>query len=383
MNDPAMTARLKKLRLPVVIIVVTVVVIAGLMATRPRLTPVEKPERVWPVAVVEARHATVQPEVTLFGEVVAGRRSELRPLVSGLIVEIGTGFFEGGRVSKGDLLVQIDPFDYQTDLAEQKSLLREARAKLEKLGRDLDRAKELFAENNVSEQFLDDARLAVIEQEALVEQREIAVRRADRDLADTRLVAPFDGVLSGVNADLGKQFTGFGDNKVADLIDTSQLEVRFSLSNAQFGRLLEATETIQGRPVEVEWRIGKRVLAYPGRVTRVGAEITSTTGGVDAYAVIDSGGEQVTLRPGAFVAVKIADKEYREVLQAPDTALYGEDLVYLIEDQRMSPRRILIQGYSGSDMLFTSAGEPAIRDGDLIITTQLREGGTGAKVSVR
>jgi len=40
-------------------------------------------------------------------------------------------------------------------------------------------------------------------------------------------------------------------------------------------------------------------------------------------------------------------------------------------------------GYAGSDVLIRSAGEPAIRDGDQIITTQLREAGPGSEVISR
>ena len=79
----------------------------------------------------------------------------------------------------------------------------------------------------------------------------------------------------------------------------------------------------------------------------------------------------------------LPDKAYAQVLRAPDTALYGEDTVYIVEADRMAARRIRIAGYDGSHVLFVGAGDPPIRDGDLIITTQLREGGTGARVAVR
>ena len=358
-------------------------IVALLIATRPRLEPVQRPERVWPVDVVEARYQTVQPELNLFGEIVAGRRSELLALVGGRIVEVGPNLREGGIVKQGELLVQIDPFQYETDLANQRSQLKEAEIRLEMLRRDHERAKELFAEKNVSEQFMDTAELDMRQQEAIIEQREIAVVQAARDLADSRLVAPFDGVISDVNANLGKQISGFGADKVADLIDMSELEVRFSLSNAQYGRLIDSDTPVVGRPVGVSWQVGDEMLTYSGIIERVGAEIASTTGGVDVYAVIDTAGEQVHLRPGAFVSVAMVDRRFADVLQAPESALYGEDVVYVIDNGRLSERRIEIHGYTGNSILFTAVGETPIEDGDLIVTTQIREGGTGARVDVR
>ncbi len=340
-------------------------------------------ERVWPVEVIEAHYGTVRPELRLFGEVTAGRRSELRPLVSGLIIEVGPNFRDGGIVGKGELLVQIDPFDYETALAEQRSILKEAEARLQLLKKDYERAKELRIENTVSEQFLEKAELEQVQQEAIVEQRGISVSQAQRDRTETRLLAPYDGVINNVSANLGSQVSGFGNDKVADLIDTSRLEVRFSLSNAQYGRLLESGDPVIGRPVRVSWTIGNETMEYDARIERVGAEIVSTTGGVEVYAVIESSGSQTNLRPGAFVAVSLSDKIYQNVISAPDSAIYGEDVIYVIKDERMVERRIHIQGYDGSNLLFTRTGDPPVEEGDLIVTTQLREGGSGAKVEVR
>jgi RND family efflux transporter MFP subunit len=381
-NQLQKPSRLKSVRLPLLIVTATLVVIFLLIATRPRMQPIPRPERVWPVEVVEAHYATLQPELKLFGEVAAGRRSELRPLVSGLIVEIGPNFHDGGIVQEGELLVQIDPFDYETALAEQRSVLKEAEARRQLLKKDFERARELREDNTVSEQFLENAELELVQQEAIVEQRAISVKQARRDLQETRLLAPYAGVVNNVSANLGNQVSGFGSDKVADLIDTGQLEVRFSLSNAQYGRLLESDEPIVGRPVQVSWQVGNETLEYEAHIERVGAEIASTTGGVEIYAVIQSSGSQANLRPGAFVAVRLSDKAYQNVARAPESAVYGEDVIYVIEDGRMAERRIQIQGYDGENLLFTSAGDPPVVDGDLIVTTQLREGGSGAKVEV-
>jgi RND family efflux transporter MFP subunit len=382
-EQTSIRSRFRRVPLPLIILAVTAGIAYVLIATRTQLAPTEAPERVWPVEAMVAHIGTIQPELKLFGEVVAGRRTELMPLVSGVMIEIGENFREGGQVSKGELLLQIDPFTYETDLAEQRSILKEGQIKLRMLEKDRERAKELFAAKNVSEQFLDTAELDVLQQEAIIEQREIAVKRAQRDLADTRLVAPFDGVVNDVNAALGKQFSDFGADKVAELIDTSRMEVRFSLTNAQYGRLLESGGSLVGLPVEVLWKVGQRTLEYGAVIERVGAEIESTTGGVDLFSVIDTGGEQTDLRPGAFVSVMLMDKVYADTLEAPDTALYGEDSVFIVRDERLVKRKIHVVGFTGTNVLFRIDEQHPIVEGDLIVITQIREGGEGSKVSVR
>jgi len=368
------------LRRPLLIIACTVVIVGIMVVTRPQLAPVDLPERVWPVEVITVELHDEQPMLELFGDVVAGRRSELRALVPGTIVEVGAGFREGAFVAAGELLVQIDPFDYRNDVAEQTALLAEAQVNLETKRRDLGRVRELFAEKNVSEQALDDAQLALEQQQASLEQRRIGLARAKRALRDSRLTAPYAGVLSGISVDLGKRLSV--SDKVADVIDTERLEVLFTLSNAQFGRIVESGEQVAGRPVEVFWQVGKDKLSYQATVERVGAEIDSTTGGVELYATITP--DALTLlRPGAFVWISLPDKHYRQVFRAPESALYGGDMVYVVKENRLAARPVRVLGYAGADILFESSGEPPVRDGDSVVVTQIREGGEGVKVEVR
>jgi multidrug efflux system membrane fusion protein len=347
------------------------------MFTRRELPPVELAERVWPVEVVSIERGDEQPYLELFGEVAAGRTSELRALVAGTIVEVGPGYREGALVATGDLLVQIDPFEYRNDVAEQKALLKETRASLKIKQRDLDRTRELREESNISEQALDDSQLAVEQQLALLEQRRIGLARAERALADTRLIAPYLGVVSDVSVDLGKRLSV--NDKVADLIDTERLEVRFTLTNAQFGRIVESTADIAGRQVEVNWQVGDKTLSYAAEVERVGAQIDSSTGGVALYASITPDAKTL-LRPGAFVWIRMPDKLYSDVYRVPDSALYGKDNVYVVVDERLEARTIEIAGYAQDDILFRSAELSA---GDKVVVTQIREGGVGIKVEIR
>lgn len=362
---------------PLLVLLVTAGLIALLVVTRPALVPEPHAERVWPVKSAELRRQTLRPQLALFGEIVAGRRSELRALVAGPITQIGRNFREGGLVAAGELLLEIDPFHYRTGLAERRAQLHEAEVRMDQLQRDHRRIEALYVDHTVSERDRDNAELTLRQQEAIVEQRRIDVERAERDLADTRLLAPYAGVVGKVNANLGKQL-GIND-KVAELTDTGQLEVRFSLSNAEYGRLRGSGEELVGRAVTVTWKVGDGDLSYQAKIARVGAEIISTTGGVDVYAVLEDG-LRPDLRPGAFVSVSVPDREYADVFVAPESALYGDDMLYVIADGRLADRRIELLGHDGDHIIFRSAGEPALVDGDRVVTTPLREAGVGVKV---
>ena len=121
------------------IAVVLAIVLGGvggigyLALTKTVVTPEEPTERVWPVAVAQTSFEAVRPELLLYGQVVAGREVEVSAQVAGEVQSVSEVFVDGGVVRAGDLLVQIDPFDYRTALAERRAQLDEAMAELKAL----------------------------------------------------------------------------------------------------------------------------------------------------------------------------------------------------------------------------------------------------------
>ena len=116
----------------------------ALWYTRPTVQPTPPVERVRTVAAVPAVRVDAQPEMRVFGDIVAGREVVLRSLVAGRVVEVGANFVEGGVVRAGALLIAIDPFDYRAAIAEYEARIAEARAKLTEIGALLTSAGELL-----------------------------------------------------------------------------------------------------------------------------------------------------------------------------------------------------------------------------------------------
>ncbi|MGK0440582.1 MAG: RND family efflux transporter MFP subunit [Pseudohongiellaceae bacterium] len=370
--------------LPLMIVALVLVIVYLLILTRPQLKPIDIAERVWVVETINARLENLSPDLTLYGIVFAGRQSDLRAQVTGNVVKVGEKYKQGGWVNAGDLLVQIDTFDYDNALAESNAQLAQARSKLELLKRDYVRAKELYRKKDASRQFLDTAELNLEQQSAIVTQREIQQKQSQRDLDQTQLLSPFDGVIDEVSAELGMQLSS--NDKVALVIDTQRLEVRFSLSNAQFGRILQQDGGVIGRPIAISWQVGKKQLRYQGKIDRQGAQISSESGGIDMYAVITSSNntlKKAPLRPGAFVKVIVADRSYDNVISVPSQAIYQGDEIYIVRDQRLQARKVNIVGRDGSQLLIRNNDDQALLANDEIVITQIREGGVGVKVESR
>ena len=360
--------KIKRVNPTVLLLLATLLVISLLRATKDEPEVLVIPEKSWPVSVIEAQYSDVQPTLSLFGEVITSRRSELRSLVGGQVVQVGENFKEGAVVEKGELLLRIDDFEYRNAVIEES-------AKLEVMNRDFDRADELFKQGNISEQFRDNALLEKTKQELVLSE-------VEKDLRDTELFAPFDGVINDVQATLGKQVSTFND-KIGEIIDIKNMEVRFSLSKAQYGRLLEDTDKILGRKIEMSWTVGKRDLVFNASVSRVGAEITSNTGGVNIFAnIVINSGEESPLRPGAFVRLKMPDKTYESVVSIPETAVYEDKYIFIVNDQRLKKIMIEILGYDQSKVLVKPLDDSKIKNGDYVVVNQLREAGENVKVDI-
>ncbi|MBT8073592.1 MAG: efflux transporter periplasmic adaptor subunit, partial [Xanthomonadales bacterium] len=138
------------------------------------------------VEVTQAERGSFQPEILVTGTVRPEMEIVLSPRVGGEIVSVSQSFTPGGFVDKGEILLQIDPADYEVVLLQRKSELLQASADLElELGRQnlaLKDYKEL--EGSISSEYkslvlrapqLDSAR-------SRVEAAEAAVRRAELDL---------------------------------------------------------------------------------------------------------------------------------------------------------------------------------------------------------
>ncbi len=408
-----------KVLLPLVILGAGAALTAYLMATKPVIEPEVVEERIWTVAAVPVELRDQSVDLNLFGSLKAVRDVELRSLVGGEVIEVGDNFREGGLLGERDLLVRVDPFEFEAQLNENKASLLEARARLDELvatqkseGVALEREREvlereisnversesLAKRGNISVKSLDDARSALSRQRQTVEAREaqldilktrigqqravidrleVGGSRAERDLKNTSLRAPFRGYVTEVSAEFGKNI-GASD-KVARLIDATQMEARFLLSDSQYGLLLGSSVGIVGRPVIVSWQSGDTELVFNGRVARLSPEISSATGGVEVFAVLDASEYIPLLRPGAFVEVILSGNRYSDVAKLPDSSIYENSKVYVVTEGRLESRMIEIAARNGGEIFVRGN----IKEGELVVTSRLPEIGPNLKVEVR
>ncbi len=389
------------------------------VATKAVETPEAVKERVWNVAVEKVQLSVLAPSVRIFGTLIPARDVELRSLVAGEVVRVSDHFKEGALLKKGEALIEIDPFDYEAILAERKATALEAQSRLVELKatrksdrdslardreilavdiRNLKRSELLAKRGNISVRALDDARNSLSRQHQKVEQRdaqlavqgarigqqeavltrlEIGVLRAERDLSNTRLIAPFDGYVSELGAELGKRVDA--KDRIARMIDASQLEVQFHLSDRLYGVLIASKGGVISRPISVSWQTGNKEHVFKGNIARIGSEIKAETGGIEIYAILDSGSLIAEARPGAFVEVTLTGEPYANAIRIPEYSVYDGNTVYVVEEGRLVARTISVLFDNGDNLLITGD----LKDGDQLVTTRFAEIGPSLKVEIR
>ncbi len=407
-----------KAAVPLVVLGGAVTVYQYMLTTKPPVVRKPVAEKVFFVDTVTARKSAVTPQLVLYGTIVARRQVDLRPLVSGRVVRVAETFADGGIVRKDDLLVEIDSFDYRIAVTEGKARLAEARARLTEIEADLKGEKALIEQERAqtvlrrrdlvrrqslldrgagTEKLLDDAKLALnsqqqrldervrraailearlAQQQAVIARAEWALTRAERNLRDTRLLAPFDGFLGDISTGIGKKVGG--NDKIARLTDAGSFEAEFQVSDAQYGRLVREGGVI-GRPVSVVWRTGGQSFAFPAAIARVSDLVSSTSGGVNLFARLRATDTSTLLRPGLFVEIEMVDTTYRDVYRLPDDALHEDRFVYVVDGgQRLVRREVTVAGRVGNDILMRGP----VADGERIVARIFPEIGHGLKVDV-
>ena len=333
-----------------------------------------------PTATLERR--SVRPEIEAYGTVLSRRALELRAAVPGRVVETAEDFRDGARVGAGELLLRIDPADYESAVADAEAALAEAEADLAearegeisaeielksaRTQRDLRRAtlqrqRDLAERGVASSVAVDEAELAFAAAEQAVAARgqalvtarlridraELAVRRAElaleearRDLADTRITAPFAGVLTDAAAEPGDLLAA--NESVGTLLDPSALEVRFRVDTAEFARLIGPTGGVRALPVVVELPLGRETYKARGALDRSGGVVGEGRTGRALFARIEAG-RGTPLRPDDFVTVRLSEPPLEGVASIPAAAATEDGRILLLtDDGRLEEARVTI-----------------------------------------
>lgn len=271
------------------------------------------------VTVVQVRQADVPITVEASGTVTALQSVDLRAQTTSTVAQVLVK--DGQTVTKGQLLFRFDDRADRAALEKARAQLARDRASLSDLERQLNRARELRAQNFIAPSAVDTAQASFDAGQALVRSDEAAVQAAQVTAGYNELRAPISGRAGIVSVYPGSLVQA--NATAAALVNIAQLDpiaITFTVPETQLASLLAATRAGE-LDVEAPPPPGapKGAAAIKGRVTAVDNLVDTTTGTIKVKAEFDNKAQ--ALWPGQYQRVRVTLRTLKGATVVPQAAI--------------------------------------------------------------
>jgi membrane fusion protein (multidrug efflux system) len=309
---------------------------------------------------------TFRQTVNGIGTLRAAETVEITPEIEAILNEVH--FKEGDTVEKGVLLFTLDDSKLRKELRERNAALDVAEARLEEDRKSFQRIKELYRDRAVSEARWDQARTGLEASRSEVRRLEAAVGLIGERLKDTRIRAPFKGILSERFFDPG------------DYVETGNILVRLYKMD-----VIETDTKIPDRyagRIRVGQGANIRIDAYPdrifsGAVSFVSPAVDERTR--DFLVKLTLENREDLLKPGAFATVSLTLEVREERPAVPEEALVATRegyVVFVFEDGKARKRKVetglrrpgmveIVRGLNAGETIIRT-GHMQLSDGDAV-----------------
>ncbi len=355
-----------------------------------------------PVAATSTKQGDLNLYVTAIGTVTAFNTVTVKTRVDGQIVQIP--FKEGQMVHAGDLLVQIDPRPYQVQLTEAEGQMARDKANLVNAQTLLTRDKELFAQNIIAKQDLDNQAAQVGTYEGTVKNDQGLIDAAQLNLTYSRITAPISGRIGLRLVDIGNIVHATDTTGLVVITQLQPIAVDFSIPEDELPRVMNAMKHVAsvtggatipvstqqqtsgmappplGLPVEAFDRDFKTKRAV-GVLLTTDNEIDQSTGTIKLKAQFPN--EDNALFPNQFVNVRLLVDVQHDAILIPTAAIQrsstGSYIYVVMANQTVQMRPIKVLNTQGELSSIESGAQP----GELVVVDGVDKLRSGSRVSVQ
>jgi len=222
----------------------------------------------------------------------------------------------GAHVRKGDLLAEIETPEIDQQLDQSRAELERMQADADLAGVTSNRWQALLAKHAVSQQEADQTRANYIAAQAAVDASRANVRRLEQLQSYERIIAPFDGIITARNTDIGDLIdAGSGSANPRELFHmdaTGKLRVYVAVPEVD-------ADAIQNGDNATLTQDSNPDLKIPGIIVRNADAINQSTRTLNVEVDIDN--SKGVLRPGAYVFVHFHLPAVENTVTIPSNAL--------------------------------------------------------------
>jgi RND family efflux transporter MFP subunit len=335
------------------------------------------------VETLAVERGTYSPQLAVLGTVRPVQDILLSPQVRGQVIKLSPSFVPGGMVRKGDLLLQIDPADFENAVSVRQSELEQVEANWE-----IEEGRRKLAKQEL--ELLGDSISGINRSLVLREPQsaslksqlraaKAAVERAELDLKRTQLIAPFDAQVLRRSVNVGSQ-VGQGD-ELGQLVGVDQYWVIAAIpvrnlrwvkfpSEKQTGSMaLLSNPDAWGSETTRQGRVARMIgaLDQQTRLARVVITVDDPLGknSQDPPLILDT-----------LIEVEIDGVAIENIVRLDREHVHDGDTVWVKQDNELEIRKTKI--------VFRDAKYAYIREGlesgDEVVTTTLATVANGVKL---
>ncbi|WP_263358885.1 efflux RND transporter periplasmic adaptor subunit [Acidicapsa ligni] len=204
----------------------------------------------------------------------------------------------GARVHKGDLLAEIETPEIDQQLQQSRAELERMQANQELAGVTSNRWQNLLAKHAVSQQETDQTRSNYIASQAATDASRANVRRLEQLQSYERIIAPFDGIITARNTDIGDLIdAGSGSTNPRELFHLASMDrLRVYVAVPEVD-----SDSIHNGDTATLSQDSNPTLKITGRIVRNANAIDHSSRTLNVEVDVDN--SKGVLRPGAYVFV--------------------------------------------------------------------------------
>lgn len=321
---------------------------------------------------VEATKPTIQKVehiIRAVGSFLADEQLSISPEIEGKIAKLLAD--EGNMVKRGQILAIIDDERYRLEVEKREAQVEEAKANLKNMELTLGRKEKLVEEKVISQQEYDDTFTKFLLAKASLQSAKAALNLAQKDLKDTKIYSPMDGIITKRLISLGEyvgstQMVGAG-NILFEMVSINPLKLFFTVPERYSSYLTigkEVKARVKAHPNEV----------FKGKIYFINPQIDQKSRSVEIKAYVKN--DDMRLKPGFFADVTlIKDINEKGMILPQEAVLYkeGKTMVYVVENNIAYKREVkigeqfegkieIISGIS-EDSLIATKGNYLLEDG--------------------
>ncbi|WP_159064921.1 efflux RND transporter periplasmic adaptor subunit [Thaumasiovibrio subtropicus] len=332
------------------------------------------------VSAVEAESVAYNHQVTYSGRLEAQEDVTISAQVSGYLKS--RHFVEGDYVEQGQLLFQLDPAIYETQVAVAKASLAQAESALQLAKVDWKRAQELLPKGSISRSEYDRISAARSQAESQVAASKASLQGAELNLEYTQIKAPISGRISRSSASLGDLIAP-SSGPLATLVSMDPINVQFAISEREVYQFAMNAEDPEAAGDDVKVLISlSGGASYPesGKISYVSNRINRATGTLDMRAEFPNANG--LLLPGQFADVTLQKPDTTDVVVVPRRSVQtdiGGDFVMTVNDENVVDRYSVTTGSEiGQDIIVQG-----LEEGTKVLTSGLQRVRPGLEVNVQ